>query len=86
MSDEPIIYVRPIDHDFDPGDEVIDITAEREGWQDVEGVVRRVDGSHVEVKYTSGNIRAKMHINIRKKNVGSVDTGGDLEMETGPNP
>jgi len=50
-----------------PGDKVIDKTAEKNQWPDVEGEVLQTDGPHVQVKYTSGNIRAKLAINLRLK-------------------
>lgn len=59
-------------HSFKPGDKVIDKTAEANQWPDVEGEVTRVDGPHVEVRYTSGNIRAKLACNLRLK---EEDTG-----------
>lgn len=50
---------------FQVGDKVIDRTAEEEGWQDVSGEVIQVDGSNVKVRYTSGNTRWKMPVNLR---------------------
>ena len=49
------IYVYPINHSFKVGDK----TAKENNWPDVE-----VDGSHIKVKYTSGNERWKMHISL----------------------
>jgi hypothetical protein len=60
------LFIHPIDHDFRVNDEVIDLTAEQNGWPDLGGRVMDVDGSHVLVKYESGAVRPKMHINLRK--------------------
>ena len=60
------LFVHPISHPFKPGDSVVDKTAEANGWSDYYGKVLSVDGSHVKVKYTSGNVRWKMHISLRK--------------------
>ena len=52
-------------HNFKVGDEIIDRTAEREGWADVCGEILKIDGPHVLVCYESGNERAKLAINLR---------------------
>lgn len=61
------LVLHALDGKFKEGDEVIDCTAEANDWSDKEGKVLEVDGSHVLVKYISGNIRAKMHISLRLK-------------------
>lgn len=60
----PLIYVHPLNSGFKVGDMVIDKTARNNGWLDVYGVVIEVDGSHVRVRYGTGNERWKMHINL----------------------
>jgi hypothetical protein len=65
MKEHYLLYA--LEGKFKEGDEVIDCTAEVNDWPDKEGTVQEVDGSHVLVKYISGNVRAKMHINLRLK-------------------
>jgi len=59
-----ILYVRPIAHIFKAGDKIVDKTAIRLMFADIKGKVITVDGSNVEVRYTSGNTRWKKHINL----------------------
>ena len=54
-------------HSFTVGDSVVDVTAEANDWPDVRGQVMDVDGPHVLVKYTSGNERAKLAVNLRRE-------------------
>lgn len=54
---------------FDVGDRVIDLTAELHDWPDKKGVVVKVDGGQVLVRYDdSGNERWKQYINLRLSN------------------
>lgn len=69
-----ILEVADIDHSFQIGDEVVDITARNhnlttkgERWPDVNGKVVDVDGTNVQVEYTSGTKRWKMHTSLRKQ-------------------
>jgi len=55
----------PLQGGFKVGDRVVDTTAEANGWPDLHGVVEEVDGSNVKVRYESGSVRWKMHINLR---------------------
>jgi len=52
---------------FNVGDRVVDITAEKNNWEDVKGIVVEVDGSNIKIRYKSGNFRWKMPINLRKE-------------------
>lgn len=61
------LFVHSTKHEFAEGDDVVDVTAEENGWPDVKGKVVQVDGSNVKVRYESGNERWKMHINLRKE-------------------
>jgi hypothetical protein len=61
-TNKPYTYPR-----FKVGDKVVDMTAEANGWPDVEGEIIQVDGSNIKVRYTSGNERWKLPINIRYK-------------------
>lgn len=49
---------------YQVGQRVIDLTAQYEGWPDVEGEIIEVDGSNVRVRYTSSNERWKKDINL----------------------
>lgn len=49
---------------FDIGDYVIDVTAEENGWQDVNGTIIDIDGPNIKIRYTSGAQRWKLYINI----------------------
>lgn len=60
-----MIHIYPLHSGFKPGDKVIDRTAEYHNWPDKRGKVIEVDGSHVLIRYESGNKRWKMHINLR---------------------
>lgn len=51
---------------FEVGDLVVDLTAEAIGWPDQRGVILAVDGSNIEVKYTSGVVRWKACWNLRR--------------------
>ncbi len=65
---KPQLRLHALQGNFEKGDEVIDLTAQENGWPDVEGIIEEIDGSHVLVRYISGQTRAKMHINLRLKN------------------
>jgi hypothetical protein len=52
---------------FAIGDKVIDRTAEMYKWDDIQGEIVDIDGSNIKVKYTSGNERWKMSIDLRYK-------------------
>jgi hypothetical protein len=65
-TSDPELYLHPISHKFSVGDAVVDLTAKREGWSDINGKVIEVDGSQVKVRYKSGNVRWKKHINLQQ--------------------
>ena len=65
---EADLFVHDVRHSFAVRTDVIDITAEENGWPDVKGKVVAVDGSNIKVRYESGTERWKMHINLRKEN------------------
>lgn len=56
----------PLAGGFQVSDKVVDITAIENQWPDQRGTVIEVDGSMVKVRYDSGAMRWKMHINLRK--------------------
>lgn len=61
-----VVFIQHIPHDFIRGDAVTDLTAKRNRWPDVKGVIRKVDGPVVLVEYTSGNKRWKSVVNLKK--------------------
>ena len=54
-------------HEFKKGDKVTDITVKKNRWPDVQGVVTKIDGALVRVKYTSGKSRWTVHLNLKKR-------------------
>lgn len=65
-NEETNLFVHEVTHEFQVGDTVIDLTAEEQGWPDLQGEIVDVDGAQIKVRYTSGTERWKMHINLRK--------------------
>lgn len=65
--DEKRLFVHPLKPTtYGVGDPVVDITAEANHWPDIRGTVEEIDGNNVKVRYEgSGNVRWKMHINLR---------------------
>ncbi len=61
-----VVLIQETPHDFFKGDEVLDLTAKRNRWPDTRGVIEKVDGPMVLVKYTSGNRRWKSVMNLKK--------------------
>ena len=51
---------------FKVGQKVADLTAIREGFEDKYGVITEVDGSNIEVKYESGNVRWKLSDSLKR--------------------
>ena len=60
-----VLFVYPIKHPFKVGDKVIDLTGVELNSDDQTGVVKKVDGSNILVRYDTGNERWKMHISLR---------------------
>ena len=67
-TDKPIaeFFPLPLSSGFRIGDKVIDLTAQKNGWEDLYGKVVQVDGSNIKVRYKSGNERWKIHINLER--------------------
>ncbi len=61
-----VVLIQNTPHDFTRGDAVTDLTAKRNRWPDVKGVIRKVDGPMVLVEYTSGEKRWKSVVNLKK--------------------
>jgi len=60
------LFVHGIEHGLEEGDDVIDITAQKNGWPDVRGKIVKIDGTNIKVIYESGNERWKMNISLKK--------------------